>query len=84
MKIGKKIFVEPRFRDQVEKLFQEMIYAPTMEPFVNRLEAFKQRVRKTAPAFASYFDHNGQHAVVRGQITTGVVVAQLEILLPTP
>eukprot|EP00644_Phytophthora_capsici_P014250 jgi/Phyca11/99387/e_gw1.3.1256.1 len=35
-----------------------MLYVPTKEQYLNRLEAFERRVKEVAPAFASYFDRN--------------------------
>ncbi|KAG6945210.1 hypothetical protein JG688_00016688, partial [Phytophthora aleatoria] len=55
---GKKYFVLPKYRKEIEALFTEMLYVPTKEQFQSRLEVFERRVKKVTPAFAKYFDRN--------------------------
>ncbi|KAG2920801.1 hypothetical protein PC114_g5947 [Phytophthora cactorum] len=58
MMSGKKYFVVPKYRKEIEALFTEMLYIPTKEQFQSRLEVFERRVKKVTPAFAKYFDRN--------------------------
>ncbi|KAF1794086.1 hypothetical protein GQ600_22820 [Phytophthora cactorum] len=53
-----KRMVEPKFRDEIEGLFEHMVYVPTKEQFQSRLEYFERRIKKVAPPFAKYFERN--------------------------
>ncbi|KAG3096409.1 hypothetical protein PC122_g4922 [Phytophthora cactorum] len=72
MMSGKKYFVVPKYRKEIEALFTEMLYIPTKEQFQSRLEVFERRVKKVTPAFAKYFDRNWTSCSTSAQCSTSI------------
>ncbi|KAG2952098.1 hypothetical protein PC117_g3089 [Phytophthora cactorum] len=72
MMSGKKYFVVPKYRKEIEALFTEMLYIPTKEQFQSRLEVFERRVKKVTPAFANAASAQCSTSIFDGSVSFDV------------
>ncbi|KAG4055520.1 hypothetical protein PC123_g9412 [Phytophthora cactorum] len=72
MMSGKKYFVVPKYRKEIEALFTEMLYIPTKEQFQSRLEVFERHVSDDDEDHDFDLDDSGER-----EETTVEQVAQL-------